>query len=1128
MTRSLVLAVSSCFVLAGCAASVNRDGSGSAAASGVSVSFVNGVNGYAGTRDVSISTQYSANGVTTTSGELMTWKISGASGYEERALVRFDGISLPAGARVSAATLTLTFDNWSTGFTVNGGYLGAAWNPSSAALGWIGRDDGASWAAPGGDQIAGKSFSVSGFAGSGDEVKTVALDAAVVQGWIDSPSTNQGVLLVNGTSDKVTRIYGADDGNVARRPKLTITYGSGGGGCNSGSASGGFVNTAMTAQSGAFTASFDATPSGTIDGAVALASGAPTAWGGLAAIVRFNDSGAIDARNGSAYAAASTIAYAGGTTYHFRIPVDVGAHTYSVYVTAPGGSEQLVAGNFAFRSEQASVASLNDWAIAVDSTSGSLSVCNFAGGSGGSGGGGGGGGGGVGGGGGTGGGGGGGGGVTGQHPRIWLDGSTLASLAQKAQAGSAQWTALRNACNSYLGGTVEYPDGNDYPNLPNIGEGYQGSDYFDPLLNIGLCYQIGSRIGDSNTAQWAAKGADILDKMSNPTHSPPFSRDDGYGIRFFGAGMAIGYDWLWGALSSSGKAQVYTQLNGWISWFDANGFEHDHPNGNYFAGYYAAKAYAGLATDGDNPSATTLWNDFLDRLHGGGANAVGSHTGVAAYYAKYMAGGGWSEGWGYGPLAVVNMTLPSLAAKTGKGLDLIGGGYSYPLDNGLHLIHFTWPSLSSLDDRDLLHSGADIPGAPSSFTSTVVAAMLARWNHATAPQFHSYARAIRAQHGSAPPWADFLFWDDGAAEQPYTSLPLSYLARGLNAVAMRSDWGATATWASLRASAFVDYDGASEQGFDAGALAIVRGGTPFLVNTFGFIDSAFPGTQTDENDLLNELFSGGNPRRIYNTFYNGTTGQIPVEVDSSPAPGTRVARFEDGGSWVALAADHLADVYPSADGVSAWTRELVYLRPNQFVVYDRTTVSTVSDEHLNWHLLFTPSAVSSTRWDVNNPTAGFMGAMTTVLPAGAQVSAVNVFNLSKVYRLEVRAPSPAANMQWLTVFDTASSAAAVAAASKLTSSSNVSGALLASSGGNAAVLFGASGTVSGAVTFSEPAAATRVVVSDLAPSTSYAVSVSVSGGAHAVTVQPGAGFTTTANGTLAVSISATGAVTALH
>jgi hypothetical protein len=279
---------------------------------------------------------------------------------------------------------------------------------------------------------------------------------------------------------------------------------------------------------------------------------------------------------------------------------------------------------------------------------------------------------------------------------------------------------------------------------------------------------------------------------------------------------------------------------------------------------------------------------------------------------------------------------------------------------------------------------------------------------------------------------------------------------------------------------------------------------------------------------LNEDFSGGNPRRIYNTFYNGTTGQIAVEVDGSPAPGTRVARFEDGGSWVALATDHLADVYPSADGVSAWTRELVYLRPNQFVVYDRTTVSTPSDEHLNWHVIFTPSAASATRWDVNNPTAGYMGAMTTVLPAGAQVTPVNVFNLNKVYRLEVRAPSPAADMRWLTVFDAASSAAAVAAATKLNASSNVDGALLTAPGGNAAVLFGASGTVSGAVTFSEPAAATRVVVSDLAANESYAVSVSVSGGNHAVTIQPGAGFTSSANGTLALSISAAGVVSALH
>src|SRR6185295_20161011 len=98
------------------------------------------------------------------------------------------------------------------------------------------------------------------------------------------------------------------------------------------------------------------------------------------------------------------------------------------------------------------------------------------------------------------------------------------------------------------------------------------------------------------------------------------------------------------ALSSSLKTQVYTQLNGWLSWWDTSGFEHDHPQGNYFAGYYAAKAYAGIATEGDNPNGAALFGDWLNRMHNGGANSVGSHTGVAAYYNKYMVGGGWTEG----------------------------------------------------------------------------------------------------------------------------------------------------------------------------------------------------------------------------------------------------------------------------------------------------------------------------------------------------------------------------------------------------------------------------------------------------------------------------------------------------
>src|SRR5205809_3995894 len=82
--------------------------------------FRYGTNGYTGTEDVSISTQYGGNGVTVSNGELEAYTLSGVDGYTEEALIRFNSLSLPQGATVTGAQLTLVFDNWQTGFTVDG------------------------------------------------------------------------------------------------------------------------------------------------------------------------------------------------------------------------------------------------------------------------------------------------------------------------------------------------------------------------------------------------------------------------------------------------------------------------------------------------------------------------------------------------------------------------------------------------------------------------------------------------------------------------------------------------------------------------------------------------------------------------------------------------------------------------------------------------------------------------------------------------------------------------------------------------------------------------------------------------------------------------------------------------
>ncbi|HEX2669999.1 MAG TPA: DNRLRE domain-containing protein, partial [Polyangiaceae bacterium] len=656
----------------------------------LTTTFRVGEAGYTGADDVTISNQSGGNGATDRSAtQVLTWKKTGSDAYEISALIRFNNLALPAGSQVTAAQLTLTFENWWTGFTLRGYYLKNAWNAAaSAPLGWLNRDTGLTWATPGAkgsgtDLVSGKSFSNATWVGNGDEVKTFDLDPAVVQGWLDNPATNQGVLLVNNESDdKYLRIYSSEDSVVSRRPRLSISYSSSGGG-------------------------------------------------------------------------------SGGSG-------------------AGGGS-----------------------------------------------------------------------GGTGTHPRIFLDSAALGSLRAKAQASASSWTTLRNACNAYLNGTTKsicYPPPNPipascnpYPNLPDVGEGYQGDGYLAAVVNLGVCYQIGSGISDSNTSAWGARGADVLATMSQFT---AYQRDDGYGIRNFGVGMALGFDFLYPALSASVKSQVTNSLNAWLSWFDSSGLTRNQPHANYFAGYYAAKAYAALATEGDNASAPAAWSDFLDRLHRGTASGA-PHGGVAPYYTANLTGGGWYEGWQYGNLAVQNMSLPALAARTAKNLDLIQDSarpYRYPLESAAHLMHFSSPSRTELDERDTLHSGEVCPSnaRPSSQLLAVASSLLAKWNDPLAPKFHRFARDARSATGvsGAAPWSEFLFWDDSAAEADYSTLPKSY--RATNYAAMRSDWTTTASWASFRASAYVTALDSTEQYPDPGSLAITRGSLPFLVNP-GFLHSCYNG-----------------------------------------------------------------------------------------------------------------------------------------------------------------------------------------------------------------------------------------------------------------------------------------------
>jgi hypothetical protein len=141
-----------------------------------------------------------------------------------------------------------------------------------------------------------------------------------------------------------------------------------------------FMNTPMASQTGKFTAHFSVTATASPTNAiVAFSLGAQTGFAGYAAAARLNPMGMLDAVNAGNYDSVASIPYAANTTYQFRLAVDVAAHTYSVYVTPPGGSEATIGTGYAFRTGQTNVASLNSWGVVMQmAAAGTIKVCGFA------------------------------------------------------------------------------------------------------------------------------------------------------------------------------------------------------------------------------------------------------------------------------------------------------------------------------------------------------------------------------------------------------------------------------------------------------------------------------------------------------------------------------------------------------------------------------------------------------------------------------------------------------------------------------------------------------------------------------------------------------------------------------
>lgn len=604
--------------------------------------------------------------------------------------------------------------------------------------------------------------------------------------------------------------------------------------------------------------------------------------------------------------------------------------------------------------------------------------------------------------------------------RLLLSDELLGRLRERAEAGDAAWTALAETCDDYAGGTVHAPSGEKYPGYPNVGQGYQGDEYYTPMLSLALCYRVTESTDPASAKRYAEAGKRVLSAIATPASEggQPPSTNVGYGIRFYGVSMALGFDWLYPELDAALRQRVVNTLNEWVDWYDQQGMSRNHPVGNYFAGYFAAKTYAAIATEGDNPKAAEYWEDARTRLWG---------ELVHPRYAEWMAGGGWPEGWGYGARATRTIAEVLFAVKTAKGLDW-PSELPYAADQARYVTAFAWPSLERMDDQGTVRTSH--PLTPSVSLTSTLATILEQTGDPSAAAARAFSKDVIAAAGDdRAPFEQFLFDDPKATMGSYTDLPLSYFAAGPSHVAMRSSWEKSAVWAAFSGGAYINSPDSGEQMFNSGNLSVNYGGYPVIVNASGWLPHA--AGVDGENFVYADSHGPTSGRRLQNTFYaedpnsKHSPGQNGANPDQSA---THVDRYEDRAQFVRARSVAIEDQYGAADtrNVVEFSRDVVYVRPGSFVVFDSTALQNPASDHfLAFHTTVAPQNVATSdpaqrRFDVVAEGQN-VGSVRTHLPSAAQVDAVAL--PGGVNRLEVRPTDAAERRDWLTVISAGEAAA---------------------------------------------------------------------------------------------------------
>ena len=144
------------------------------------------------------------------------------SGKDQSALLKWNLSTILAGSKINSASVTLNVTNTSTQ-TYQAYELKRPWVESTTT--WLLYATGKSWQTAGAKGSLDRGTTVVGSVSPSTTGKqSFALSASTVQGWVDNPASNQGIIIANTTNTKAFNFSSSESTTSSLRPQLNVTY----------------------------------------------------------------------------------------------------------------------------------------------------------------------------------------------------------------------------------------------------------------------------------------------------------------------------------------------------------------------------------------------------------------------------------------------------------------------------------------------------------------------------------------------------------------------------------------------------------------------------------------------------------------------------------------------------------------------------------------------------------------------------------------------------------------------------------------------------------------------------------------------------------------------------------------